>query len=129
MTTDSANDVEIIYSYTRTEALADGTLVDVSIEGREVGFTVPVALTSTLFETIVGIPKDSGEDQRGRTHDVLFMAACATRKERDSCEPRVEFSVLMTTDKGVKATLTLLIDFGPGDAGEPVITIGYPEDF
>ena len=129
MTTDSTNDAEIIYSYTRSEALADGTLVDVSIEGREVGFTVPVALTSALFETIIAIPKDSGQDQRGRTHDVLFMAACAARKARGRDEPRVEFSVLITTQDNVMATLTLLVDIGPGDLSEPVITIGYPVDF
>jgi hypothetical protein len=129
MTTDSTNDAEILYSYTRAEALADGTLVDVSIEGREVGITVPVALTSALFETIIAIPKDSGQDQRGRTHDVLFMAACAARRARDSSEPRVEFKLLMTTQENRLATLTLLVDIGPGDLSEPVITIGYPEDF
>ena len=99
------------------------------IEGREVGFTVPVALTSALFETIIAIPKDSGQDQRGRTHDVLFMAACAARKARDSCEPRVYSKVLMTTQDNVMATLTLLVDIGPGDLVKPVITIGFPEDF
>jgi hypothetical protein len=77
MTTDSTNDAELIYSYTRSEALADGTLVDVSIEGKDVGFTVPIAFTAALFETVIAVPKDSGEDRRGRTHDVLFMAACA----------------------------------------------------
>jgi hypothetical protein len=35
----------------------------------------------------------------------------------------------MTDSQGMMATLTLLIDIGPGDEGEPVITIGYPEDF
>ena len=123
------NKVNIVYSYTRAEALEDGTLVDVSNEGKEVGFAVPVALTAALFETIIAIPKDFGQDQRGRTHDVLFMAACAARRAKGSDEPRGQFSVLMTDSHGMMATLTLLIDIGPGDEGEPVITIGYPEDF
>jgi hypothetical protein len=35
----------------------------------------------------------------------------------------------MTTQDNVMATLTLLVDIGPGDLVKPVITIGFPEDF
>lgn len=44
---------ELIYSYTRAQALADGELVDVSQTAIEAGFRVPVAITRALWAAIV----------------------------------------------------------------------------
>ena len=44
---------EVIFSYTRAEAIADGVLVDVSETARETGFTVPVALTRAVWADAV----------------------------------------------------------------------------
>ena len=40
-----ATEPKLISSYTRSEALADGVLVDVTETAREAGFVIPVALT------------------------------------------------------------------------------------
>jgi len=40
---------EVIHRYTRAQAIADGVLVDVTAKARTCGFTVPVAMTATLF--------------------------------------------------------------------------------
>ncbi len=40
---------EVIHRYTRAQAIADGVLVDVTAKARGFGFTVPVAMTATLF--------------------------------------------------------------------------------
>ena len=121
---------EIIYSYSRAQALEDGELVDCSEwSSFEIGLLggtkVPVALTRALFETIKNIPEGSGQDIKGRTKDVLFMASMAARRSR---EQRHAFRVIMTEGSRDKI-LELLMDIGPGDDGEPVITIGFPEDF
>ena len=123
-------DQEIIYTYSRAQALEDGELVDFSEwasakSGFSGGFKIPVAVTSSLFETIKNIPEGSGQDIRGRAHDVLFMASLAAKRSTDS---RLAFRVIMTEGNRDKV-LELIMDIGPGDEGEPVVTIGFPEDF
>jgi len=45
---------EVIHRYTRGQAIADGVLVDVTAKARTCGFTVPVAMTATLFTDCEG---------------------------------------------------------------------------
>jgi hypothetical protein len=42
-------DTQLIYCYARADAIADGTLVDITESAREAGFRVPVALTRTVW--------------------------------------------------------------------------------
>ena len=51
MTTDK--DVEIISLYTRSQAIEDGFLVDVSDMAREAGFKWPVVVTRRVWDEIV----------------------------------------------------------------------------
>ena len=135
MTADFFDDkFNLLHSYSRADALRDGELIDVSEWGSTEkgfigGFVVPVALTRALFETIRNFPENCGEDIRGRAHDVLFMASQAARGAKDSIDSAAPFAVLMTDSQGVIATLELFVVIGPGDAGEPVVTIGFPENF
>ncbi len=41
-------DEEVIYSYTRSQALADGVLVDVTQAASEAGFRFPTAISADL---------------------------------------------------------------------------------
>lgn len=43
----------LIHSYTRTQAIEDGDLIDVTEIGREAGFRVPVALTRSVWTDCV----------------------------------------------------------------------------
>lgn len=43
----------IVYAYTRAQALADGVLVDVTEEAKQFGYKVPVAVTANLFNLYV----------------------------------------------------------------------------
>lgn len=122
-------DAEIISSYTREDALEDGTLVDVTEwasadKGFHGGFRVPVALTRALW-TVVDIDSrkhKSLADTRGRAHDVLWMASLALRRALANDRHDVNFTLLLTNGRKKKATLRAVID---GDG----VTIGYPEDF
>jgi hypothetical protein len=42
-------DADLIHSYTRTDALRDGVLIDVSAVAREAGIRYPVALTRAVW--------------------------------------------------------------------------------
>jgi len=132
---------EPIYTYTRARAIADGVLVDVTETAREAGFRYPVAVTDHVWADCVAWceadTKRKGwpQDEAGRLWDVVWMASRAGRgtyrigvKRADGvmtfqlrCVPR--------DGRGHGAKLvTLKAICGPGDNGEPVITIMFPED-
>lgn len=127
---------EIIHAYTRAQALEDGELVDVTEwasadKGFMGGFTVPVAMTRSAWAAIEAIPKSAEglQDVRGRAHDVLWMASLAARSAARSGKTRVGFKVILPSKGTRKRNRILVIDSGPGDNAEHVITIGFPEDF
>lgn len=76
---------EPIGSYTRAEALSDGTLVALPSDlVAEAGFAWPVLATAAVHADVVrwGTQEESAspgacQDQTGRTWDVLWMTRCA----------------------------------------------------
>lgn len=126
---------DVISRYTRKQALEDGVLVDMTEWGSDTkgfrgGFTVPVAFTNHLWSDVD--KKVRLQDTRGRAHDVLWMASLAIKGGMKrgiigKSGGRVLFDVLLQV--GRKRKQRLAVDLGGGDAGEPVVTIGYPEDF
>lgn len=122
-----SEDWEVIYSYTRKQAIADGVLVDVStFAQKEAGFKVPVALTSTVYEKYIksDLP---GQDETGRLWDLLFMLQLSSVGcESSSLIFKVEFQMTEKKSKTVKFKAVL----GPGDSVEEsaVITIMLPNE-
>ncbi|MCU7870928.1 MAG: hypothetical protein KZQ98_20755 [Candidatus Thiodiazotropha sp. (ex Lucinoma borealis)] len=126
---------DVIYSYTRAQAIEDGVLVDAGTMAQEAGFNWPVALTSAVWEDCVAWTDDDSrkkpfQDQLGRLWDVLYMASHAIRTSKDSGD-RMMFQLYRVPRGGhsteaVLVTLKLIV--GPGDAGEPVITILLPDE-
>ena len=114
----------VIDSYSRAQAIEDGELVDVSAMAKEAGFLVPVAVTHAVY-CLCTPPKGSYESVDGRLWDVLFLAALASRAvaRRGSKDPRARFKVKLG-----RRTPVLISHIGPGDEGEPVITIMTPGD-
>jgi hypothetical protein len=122
------DDAELIYSYSRADALADGVLIDVSETAHEAGIRFPVALTAAAWEQCVAVPPGvEGQDEAGRLWDVLWMLALAARKADGST---LLFSLHVRDDNrdGTPPLVTLKALCGPGDHGEPVITVMMPEE-
>lgn len=121
-----------IYAYTRAQALEDGVLVDVTETAKEAGFRVPVAMTTAAWADAVewteaDSKRQTSQDESGRLWDVVWMSYLAVR--RGGMEPRKAFQLLRVPrgGRGVRPRLTTLhIHIGPGDSGEPVITIMQP---
>jgi len=65
-------DQDIIYKYTRKEAIEDGVLIDVSKMAQEVGFKFPIAITAEV-NCLLHVPKKSYQSYDGRLWDVLFV--------------------------------------------------------
>src|SRR5215813_11358349 len=74
----------VIYTYTRSQAIADGFQVEVSKVAREAGITYPVFLTRAVYDNYVTVPpalKDgkcgSHQDEAGRLWDIVWMTRFA----------------------------------------------------
>lgn len=140
----------VIHAYTRAQAIADGALVDVtetSGGSREAGLRWPVAMTPAAHAATVKWDRCpggnveqakpfTGDEESGRLWDVLTMlrmqglpAACQQAQREGSA--RVPFQVLCVppTGRGTRPRLTdLVLHLGPGDGGEPVLTVMLPSE-
>ncbi len=124
-----ATDLELISIYTRSEALADGVLVDVTETAREAGFLYPVALTRAAWDLCVALTpaaKRAGNDERGRLWDVIWMMRWAAG--RSSGGPQITFELRCVTTSVRPSRVALRSVVGPGDDGEPVVTVMLPEE-
>ncbi len=129
-------DNNVIHVYSRADAIADGTLIDVSEHATEVGFRFPVALTRAVWEDCVAWDKDDSakqvyQDEEGRLHDVLWMAALRVKAAKDTGESTVLFTVYRILRNGcsrkpVEVQLKSVVS--GGDSGEAVITIMEPQE-
>jgi len=117
----------IVFSYTREMALLDGVLIDISEMAEEAGFKVPVAVTEALYNGYLVpeiSPKNAGQSTTGRIWDMLILMHLAFR---GSTNPQVNFKVRMLMKDGHEVVeMKSLI--GPGDRGEPVITVMLPHE-
>lgn len=124
----------VIHRYTRAQALDDGVLVDVTETAREVGFSVSVAMTSAAWsETVEWTMADSVrqtlQDESGRLWDVLWIAYQAARRASGSHRLPFELYVVPRDGFSTRPRSTILhLHIGPGDAGEPVLTILKPNE-
>lgn len=129
----------IIYRYTRKQAIGDGVLIDLTEWARETGFTIPVACTAAVWNQYVVPPEppehpehpdgtnELGQSERGRGHDLLFMLLVAIKRQPGSAD-RLTYEVIFLNRHGKQETVTLKALCGPGDNGEPVITIMLPNE-
>lgn len=123
------DDADCIFRYTRRQAIADGVLVDLSHGelaelAREAGVRLPLAMTSGAFAATVGLlddPMPAAQDIEGRLWDVLMVYRHAVRASGGNTD-RVWFEVKVWDGKAHQ-TVKLWALCGPGDAGEPVLTI------
>ncbi len=125
----------LIDAYTRTQAIEDGVLVDVSETAREAGFKIPVAVTRTVWTRLVALPEgyQGFQDERGRLWDVLWMARHYALRASD--RDRVRMCVLV---RDIRKDLRdshrpprrhfPIVAIGADDDGGPAITVMFPED-
>ena len=118
---------EPISVYSRQQAIEDGVLVDVSQLAKEAGWKWPVAITQALHADLANIPKQfSHEDYTGRLWDVLWMGMLAAKQSRGAV---IAFDLILhTQDNGTEGEYSVKAVCGPGDNGEPVITIMLPHE-
>ena len=120
---------DVVFRYTRKQAIADGVLVDLmqpETESlvKEAGFKWPIAITASAFSAAVcplGESLPEGQDLKGRLWDLLQKLRLAARSSPPHSD-RVHFQVLVWDGKRHQ-TVRLWSLRGPGDQGEPVLTV------
>lgn len=124
-----------IHTYSRAHAFEDGELVDVSETAREAGFSIPVALTRTVWVRLVELPSgyDGWQSESGRLWDVIFMARFFAAKAANASRVPFEVHVRDIRRDGRDSAREPrvhrpIVAITAGDAGEPVVTIMFPED-
>jgi len=132
------DEIDMIHSYSRADAIADGNLKDVSEDaknagGNLMGFKVPVAMTSAAWEALVAWhdtnPLDALLEEEKRLDDVLLVALEAAAKERnESCINFIVDVMEKEASDSVVVPKHVVMIIGPGDTPEPVITIMLPEE-
>jgi len=124
------DDAEVISSYSRAQAIEDGELVDVSDTAREAGIKFPVAITRATWGKYVEVPEGVHcQDEAGRLWDILWMFRCAAAKFSGST---LLFKLYVRNHNRERLDsrdlVTLKAVCGPGDDGEPVVTIMLPDE-
>lgn len=122
----------VISSYSRAQAIEDGVLVDVSEIARGAGIKWPVAVTARVWGLIEPTEAEQsfGQSIDGRLWDTLWMLRFAIGKSNADREIfyKVIYAAEMKTNKSRLKQVTEILKAvsGPGDNGEPVITIMLP---
>ena len=139
---------DLIFTYTRAQAIEDGVLIDVSDTAAEEGVLYPVAVTARVWAELI-VPalvlrERFCQSEKGRLLDVFGMLRSAVigrikpvKRYRDGLNDVIHFQVpvqmLVQRQKVVKKKrevqlITLKAVCGPGDYMEPVITIMMPDE-
>ncbi len=121
------DDVIYLHSYTRSQAIEDGVLVDVTTTAKEAGIKHPTAVTQAVFEKYIRVPEGViGQDEAGRTWDILSMLRLAIARSIGGDSLR--YTVLIRNDNAGAQPIELKALCHPGDHAEPVITILLPDE-
>ena len=121
---------EVIYAYTRKDALADGVQIDVSEVAREAGLKFPVYLTRAVWESYVSVPDGVRcQDENGRLWDIVWMLRCAARRTNG---PQMLFGLHVRNDNRDRTPplVNLKAVCGPRDIDDPqpAITVLMPDE-
>jgi hypothetical protein len=110
---------DVIYSYTRSQAVADGVQVEVTKTAQEAGIRFPVFLTRAVYDAYVIVPPGvTGQDEAGRLWDIITMARFAILRSRPGCD-RLPVALYVRNDNRRPRLVRLTAVCGPLDMDDP----------
>ena len=121
---------EIVHSYTRSQAVADGFQIEVTKTAREAGIKYPMFLTRAVFDNYVAVHEGvAGQDEAGRLWDLVWMTRMAVLRAPNGGE-RVLVELHVRNDNGPARLVKLLAVCGPLDIDdpEPAFTLMMPDE-
>ena len=120
----------VLYTYSRSQAVADGLQVEVSKVADEAGIRFPVFLTSAVYDSFVRVPPGvTGQHEAGRLWDVVWMLRFAIRKAQHG-QARLPFALYVRNDNKAPRLIKLVAMCGALDIDDPkpAITIMLPDE-
>jgi hypothetical protein len=120
----------IVYSYTRSQAVADGVQVEVTKTANEAGIKFLVFLTRGVFESFVAVPSGvTGQDEAGRLWDIVWMLRFAILRARPGVQ-RIPVALYVRNDNRRATLIKLVATCGPLDIDDPqpAITVMLPDE-
>jgi hypothetical protein len=137
--------MEIISAYSRAQAIEDGVLIDISTLAREAGLKFPVAVSAAVFFVLapwaqarrgdIAKPAEGeplygqGQSFEGRAWDLLQILLYEIRRGQGG--ERVDFAPLFLMPRYTQQRpmpVKMYARCGPGDNGEPVVTVMMPNE-
>ena len=121
---------EIVYAYTRAQAVADGVQVEVTKTAQEAGIKFPMFMTRAVFDKYVAVPDGvTGQDEAGRLWDVVWMARFAILRARPGVD-RIPVALYVRNDNRAARLVKLIATCGALDIDDPqpAITILMPDE-
>ena len=137
------NPAIIFHRYTRAQALEDGTLTSANIgdlaavTAHHFAGLTPIPSVVVAFHLMEGMREAARDvfDLTGIWHDILVVATAASNPSRNGSMARVFYDCLWNGPRKWSCTVrigghdeTVIIDIGPGDEGEAVVTFMAPYD-
>ena len=120
----------VLYTYFRSQAVADGMQLEVSKVAEEAGIRFPVFLTRAVYDRFVSVPPDvTGQDEAGRLWDLVWMLRFAIRKAQHG-QARLPFALYVRNDNKAPQLIKLVAMCGALDIDDPqpAITIMLPDE-
>ena len=121
---------EVIYSYSRAQAIADGVQVEVTKTAQEAGIKFPVFITRTVFNAYVTVPEGvTGQDEAGRLWDVVWMTRFAILRAHGHTD-RLPVALYVRNDNRAARLVKLIATCGALDMDDPqpAITVMMPDE-
>ena len=122
---------DVIFSYSRAQAVEDGVLVDLSTLCPEEAklYKHNVCCTAAVWAIIDQAVnnKKHHNDLKGVVWDLMFMSTRA-RVNRAGSDASTCYFQCIIKGAGRKSLFTFKLVCGPGDSAEPVITIMLPDE-
>jgi len=121
---------EVIYAYTRKQAIADGVQIDVTQTAQEAGIKFPVFITGGVFESYVAVPEGvTGQDEAGRLWDIIWMTRFAILRSHGHTD-RIPVALYVRNDNRAAKLIKLIATCGALDMDDPqpAITIMLPTE-
>jgi hypothetical protein len=121
---------EVIYSYTRAQAVADGVQVEVTKTAQEAGIKFPMFLTRAVFDHYVAVPDGvTGQDEAGRLHDLVWMTRFGILRRPPGCT-RIPVELYVRNDNRAARLVKLIATCGALDIDDPqpAITVAMPDE-
>lgn len=121
---------EVVFTYTRAQAIADGVQVEVTKTAQEAGIRFPMFITRAVFDNYVAVPAGvTAQDEAGRLWDLVWMTRFAILRSKPGCD-RLPVALYVRNDNTRSRLVKLVAQCGPLDIDDPqpAITLMMPDE-